>query len=116
MKPSTIDMLRAYLLTASLAAAFLEVLVLIGHLLFGISEAAFLSVSFRLGVAVVIVCIVLATKRIAHGAFRSAVSNRYATCGGARSEAVYISPECPVRALVILHLRFNRRLFDLVEG
>jgi hypothetical protein len=112
MKPSTIDMLRAYLLTASLVATAIEMVALLSILLFGVSEDVFTSTTFRIATAAVIVCIVLVIKRIARAAFVSALSQRYATVTDAHSNATSISPVCPVRMLVILHLRFSRRPFE----
>jgi hypothetical protein len=112
MKPSTIDMLRAYLLTASLAAAAIQAAVLLSIILFGVSEDVFTSMIFRIATVAIIVCIVLVIKRIARAAFVSALSQRYATVTDAHSNATSVSPVCPVRMLVILHLRFNRRPFE----
>jgi hypothetical protein len=112
MKPSTIDMLRAYLLTASLAAAAIQAAALLSIILFGVSEDVFTSMTFRIAAAAIIVCIVLVIKRIARAAFVSALSQCYATITDAHSNATSVSPVCPVWMLVILHLRFNRRPFE----
>jgi hypothetical protein len=112
MKPSTIDMLRAYLLTASLAATAIQAAALLSIILFGVSEDVFTSMTFRIAAAAIIVCIVLVIKRIARAAFVSALSQCYATITDAHSNATSVSPVCPVRTLVILHLRFNRRPFE----
>jgi hypothetical protein len=111
-KTSTIDMLRAYLVTASLAATAIEALALLSIGLFGVSEHVFASVTFRVASVVTIVCIVLVTKRVARVAFMSALSHRYASFTDGHSNAIAVSPVCPVRMLVILHLRFNRRAIE----
>lgn len=116
MKPSTIDMLRAYLMTVSLAAVGMQIVMLVCLVVFGVSEQVFEAAPFRLAVAVIIVFATLATKHIAHAAFRFAVAHRHATYGDARVQIISVSRGCPVRMLVILHLRFSRRLFDLVES
>jgi hypothetical protein len=102
-------MLRAYVLTASLAAAAIQLAALLSIVLFGVSEDVFSSTTFRLAAVATIVCVVLVTKRIARAAFISALSHDYATITDARSNATSVSPACPVRMLVVLHLRFNRR-------
>jgi hypothetical protein len=112
MTHSTIAMLRAYLLTASLAAAAIQMAALVSIGLFGVSEYVFASLTFRFAAAATIVCIVLFIKRIARAAFVSALSQRYATVTDAHSNTMSISPVCPVRMLVILHLRFDRRPFE----
>jgi hypothetical protein len=109
MTPSTIAMLRAYLMIASLAAAAIQLAALLSIGLFDVSEDVFTSATFRLAAVATIVCVVLVTKRIARAAFVSALSRDFATIIDARSNATSISPACPVRMLVILHLRFNRR-------
>jgi hypothetical protein len=109
MKPSTTDMLRAYLLTASLAAAAIEAVTLILIGLFGVSEEVFTSTTFRAIVVLTIVCIVVITRQVARAAFVSAVSHNYASFSDGHSNAISVSPACPVRFLVVLHLRFNRK-------
>ncbi|HEY1996284.1 hypothetical protein [Paraburkholderia sp.] len=116
MKPATIDMLRAYLMTTSLAAVFIQAVVLLALFGFGMPEYEVHSVAFRVGVLVAVAGIVLATRQVAQAAYRSAVSNCYATFSGAGSRIISVSPRCPVRQLVILHLRFIRRRADLVES
>jgi hypothetical protein len=113
MKTSTREMLRAYLMTASLAATAIEALVLIALFLFDISEVAFQSTAFRLGACAFVVAAVLVTRRLAYLAFRSALKNRYATVFGAEGETISVSRHFPGRRLVILHLRFSRKLFEL---
>jgi hypothetical protein len=109
MTPATIAMLRAYLVTASLAAAAIQMGALVSIGLFGVPEDVFTSGTFRLAAAATIVCIVLLIKRIARAAFLSALSHEYAIVTDAQSNATSVSPICPVRTLVILHLRLNRR-------
>jgi hypothetical protein len=120
MKAATVDMLRAYLLTASLAAMLVELVVLAAIVVFGISEETFQSKAFRLSVILILLATVLATRQIARAAFRSAVANRHVTFSGVlfetvTAETVTVSPTCPGRPLVILYLRLNRRLFELAE-
>lgn len=115
MKSSTIDMLRAYLLTASLAAAAIEVAALLSLGLSGVSDDIFTSTTFRAAAVVAVVCIVMVTKLVAHAAFVSAVSHRYTAFSDACSHSISVSPVCPARRLVILHLRFNRGAFELAE-
>src|SRR5579864_625468 len=113
MKSSTREMLRAYLTTASLAVAAIEPPVLIALFLFGISAEAFQSTAFRLGACALVVAAVLGTRRLACLAFGSALKNRYAKVFGADGDSISVSPHLPGRQLVMLHLRFSRRLFEL---
>jgi len=124
MKAATVDMLRAYLLTASVAASLMELVVLIAIVVFGCSEETFQTTAFRLTVMLILLAAVLAIRQIAAAAFQSAVANRYAAFSGVSSETVAaqtvtetvsISPTCPGRLLVVLHLRLSRRLFELAE-
>jgi hypothetical protein len=115
MKPPAIDMIRAYLLTASLAAAGIDAIVLMALLVCGCSEDALRTSTFRLVAALAVIAVVLVTKQLARTAFRSALAHRHATVGGAPARVVSISSACPARALVILHLRFNRCRFALAE-
>lgn len=58
MKLSTIDMLRAHLPTASLAAILIEVHVIIALFLLDVSEEVFATSMFRAGAAIAIVGVV----------------------------------------------------------
>jgi uncharacterized membrane protein len=115
MKRSTVDMLREYLMTASLASVSIVALVLAMLAVFGISEETFQTPAFRTGSVTAIICLVLLTKKAARVAFHSAVANRYATPIGPLDHGISVSRECPGRQLVILHLRFSRRLSDPVD-
>jgi hypothetical protein len=112
MKPATIDMLRAYLLTASLAATAIEAAALLSIDLFGVSEDVFSSPTFRAAIVAAIVCIVLVIRQVARAAFVAALSHHYASLPDEHSNAISVSPACPVRLLVVLHLRFNRKAIE----
>ncbi|RFU48392.1 hypothetical protein [Paraburkholderia sp. DHOC27] len=113
IKSSTVDMLRAYLITAALAAMSIQVAALVAMDVFGVSEQFFTSSLFRMCAAVVVAAAVLIVKHVANVVYCSAVAHRYATLKGANGQRVAVSLACPVRALVILHLRFERRRFEL---
>lgn len=113
MNSSTVLMVRAYLITASLAAASIEIPVLASLDLFDVSENVFLSRVFRASVVIAIVTAVLATRYAARAAFRSAVLHNQATVSAANARSIAVSQACPLRALVILHLRFNRRSVEV---
>lgn len=115
MKPTIPDMLRAYLIPASLGAALLETVILFAYALFRVSDSAFQTLSFRLTAAGVVVMVIAVTRQRAYIAFRRAVSERYACCHGPAGETIYLSPACPERSLVMLHLRFSRRSFMLAS-
>jgi hypothetical protein len=110
MKPSTLDMLRAYLMTASLAATLIIVLVLLSHVLLGIAEITFQSTIFRLSAGATIICLVLATKFTARRAFETALVSRQILFDDSGSGGVGLARECRKRELVILHLRLSRKL------
>lgn len=112
MKPFTIEMLRAYLQTASLAATAIVAAVLLSIGLFGVSEGVFTSTMFRATTALTIVCVVLVTRQVARAAFFSAVSHRYASFTDQHFNSISVSPACPMRMLVVLHLRFNRKAIE----
>lgn len=108
-------MLRAYLMTASLASVFIVALALPALAVFGLSGETFQTPVFRTGAVTTVICLVLLIKKAAKLAFHSAVANRYATPVGPQGHGISVSRECPGRQLVILHLRFSRRLSDLVD-
>jgi hypothetical protein len=115
MKPSTVDMLRAYLMTASLASVFIATLALAALAVFGISDQTFQTQEFRAGAVAAVIFLVLLTRQAAKLAFHTAVANRHTSPIGQRGHRISVSRECPRRQLVILHLRFSRRLPDLVD-
>jgi hypothetical protein len=108
MNSSTVLMVRAYLITASLAAASIEIPVLASYDLFDVSENVFASRAFRVGVVITVVGAVLATRYAARAAFRFALLHDQATFSRANAQSIAVSQACPLRSLVILHLRFNR--------
>lgn len=119
MKPATVDMLRAHLMTASVLAMGMEAAVLLSLLLFGTSEATFVTPSFHLLVVSVLAAGVIAARWLASVAFERALRSRHATCRARTSECgsayVSLASNCPLRNLVILHLRFSRRAFEVTE-
>ncbi len=108
-------MLRAYLIPASLGAALLEMVILFAYGLFRVSDSAFQTVSFRLAAAAMVVLVIAITRHRAYVAYQRAVNGRYACCHGPAGETIYLSPACPDRSLVMLHLRFSRRSFMLAR-
>jgi hypothetical protein len=116
MKPAVVDMLRACLLTASLAAMCLQVIALVS-LLFDVSEASLESVPFRLFAVGWVVTSVLLTRHVASLSFTRALRSRHATFRTADAEGgvVSVASNCPLRKLVILHLRLSGRPFELVQ-
>jgi hypothetical protein len=113
MKPVTVDMLRAHLMTASLMAMILEAVALTSLFVFHVSEGTIRSTTFRLLAIAVIVGGVLVTRRLACLAYKVAVKNRHAICRGQRTLLVSVLPDCPRRPLVILHLRLTGIPFEL---
>jgi hypothetical protein len=99
MKPSTIDMLRAYLLTASTAATAIEAAALLAIGLFGVSEDVFTSTTFRAATVVAIACMALVTRRVVRAAFVSALSHHHASFTDEHGNAVSVSPPALSRCL-----------------
>jgi hypothetical protein len=106
MKPSPIDMLRPCLLVVSIAATAIDAAALLVIGLFGDSEDVFTSTTFRAAAVVAIACMVRVTRRGVRAAFVSALSRHHASFKDEHANAISVSPACPVRMLVVLHLRF----------
>lgn len=115
MKPVTVDMLRAHLMAASLAAMGAEIVLLTVLLVLPISEETFSSTPFRLIAIAVIVSGVIVIRRLAHSAFVRAMQRRYVVTNIAPSRPVRVTTRCPRRGLVILHLRLTGKPFVLVS-
>jgi hypothetical protein len=109
-------MFRAYLMTASLASVVIVALALFTISVFGVSDKTFETPAFRFVAFAGVICMVVLTKIVARIAFHSAVSRRYVTPVDSPGHSIFLANECPGRRLVILHLRFSRRLSDLVES
>ncbi|SEA35579.1 hypothetical protein [Paraburkholderia sartisoli] len=116
MKPAVVDMLRAHLLTASLAAMCFQVAALVS-LFFNVSEASLESAPFRLFALGCVVTSVLLTRQVASMSFSRALHSRHATYRtvAAQGGLVSVALNCPLRMLVILHLRMRGRPFELVQ-
>lgn len=115
MKPVTADMLRAHLMVASLTAMGAEVFALLALLVLPASQQDFSSTPFRLIAVAVIIGGVIVMRQFAHSAFELAIQSRHATSHGLLSWPVQVAPDCPRRALVILHLRLTGRPFVLAK-
>ncbi|RQH01634.1 hypothetical protein [Paraburkholderia dinghuensis] len=112
MKPSTIELWRAYLFVASLAAALIQVAAFFLVLFWRIPQDVFTSSQFRLGVVALVACSVVVVRRFALNTFHSALASRHARFVGDQQRTVALSPHCPRRLLVKLHVRFNRQSLD----
>lgn len=112
MNPATVDQWRAYLLVASLATVLIQAIVLGTMVVFDAPETLFTSSVFRIGVVVWVTVAVVLTRRLAEAAFRSALAGDHIGFGDAQCDIVTLSSRCPQRALVVLHVRFNRRKFN----
>jgi hypothetical protein len=108
MKPSTVDAMRAWLVVASLAATFIDAVVLVALGVFDVPERVFESAPFRIGVAIAIVLTLFVTRRAARYAFRSAVASQHAIVCDTLGPTVFLSADCPLRLLVVFHLRLTR--------
>ena len=114
MKRVTIDMLRAHLLVASLTAVVAEALLCIALPVLPVSEAFFVSTSFRLIALAVIVAGVVIAREFAEVAFEVAVRREHAI-RAVREWPAAIAANCPRRWLVVLHLRLTGQPFVLAE-
>ncbi|WP_228975798.1 hypothetical protein [Paraburkholderia gardini] len=116
MKPAVVDMLRAHLLTASLAAMCFQVIAL-ASLFFDVSEASLESVPFRVLALGCVVTSVLLTRQVASMSFSRALHSHHATyrTASALGGVVSVASNCPLRRLVILHLRMSGRPFEVVQ-
>ncbi|WP_233872073.1 hypothetical protein [Paraburkholderia adhaesiva] len=112
MKPSTIELWRAHLFVASLAAALIQIAVFFAILVWRIPQDVFTSSQFRLGVVALVACSVIAVRRLAHSAFHSALASRHVRFVGGQQRTVALSPHCPRRFLVLLRVRVNRQSLD----
>jgi hypothetical protein len=113
MNPATIDQCRAHLLVASLAAALIQVMVLGAMIVFDVPVAVFTSNAFHLAVVALVVAAVFLTRKFSDSAFRAALAGNHVWLGNTRHRTVTLSSHCPRRALVVLHVRLNRKRFEL---
>ncbi|VVE86298.1 hypothetical protein [Pandoraea bronchicola] len=117
MKSSTIRMLRAYLLVASLGAAGIDACVVIAMLIFDVPERIFTSADFRIAMAASLLLLMLAARSLAAAAYQAALSSRHATLHGAGGRgSVALRNDCPNRLLVLLHIRIHRQRLAMVAA
>ncbi|SEK07746.1 hypothetical protein [Paraburkholderia diazotrophica] len=107
MKQTTVEMIRAHVVTASVAATAIDVAVVSLLFFCKFPESMFETASFRVLTFTLLLAAVLATRHAAHIAFRAAIRRRHARFVGPREDAVCVSSLCPARRLVILHLHFT---------
>ncbi|MDE1179870.1 hypothetical protein [Paraburkholderia sp.] len=115
MNPSTLNMLRAHLLAACIAAMCIQVVALFASFVLGVDDAVFATVQFRALVLMLVAGAVWATRRVAGVAYSRAVLTRHATGAAPHAFPVAVSPDCPLRELVVLHLQFSRTAFYMLE-
>lgn len=115
-KSSTVEMLRAYLIAASMGAALIDACVVIAMFVFDVPQRVFTTVDFRLAMGASLVLLLLAMRSVANAAFRAAVSSRHATLcqsgGVSVARPVTLRDDCPHRLLVLFHIYINRKRFD----
>jgi len=115
MRLPTTDQLRANLVVASLAATFLQAWVVLAIGVFGVPQSVFMSSTFRLVTILFVVSVVVGVHVVANACFHAAIEYGYARPAGGCDRAVTLSPYCPRRSLVALHLRFRARAFRIGE-
>ncbi|AJP56298.1 hypothetical protein UC34_03350 [Pandoraea vervacti] len=115
MKSTTIRMLRAYLLVASLGAMCIDACVVIAMLVFDVPQRIFTSGDFRIAMAGSLLLLVLAARSVAQAAYEAALASRHVTLGGeSRQRTVAVREDCPHRLLVLFHLRIHRQQLAMV--
>ena len=107
MKQTTVQMIRAHIVTASVAATTIDVFVVSLLFICKFPETLFETTTFRVLTGALLVAAVLITRHAASVAFRAAVKRHHARFIGPRRDAVCVSAFCPARPLVILHLHFT---------
>lgn len=108
MKASTVHMLRAWLIAASLAACAIDAAAIVALSAFHLPERVFESGPFRAGVVVAIALALVATRRLGQSAFRSALASRHAIVRDTPCQTVWLAADCPLRLFVVFHLSVNR--------
>ncbi|VVE60951.1 hypothetical protein PAN31117_00415 [Pandoraea anapnoica] len=123
MKSTTIQMLRAYLIVASLGAMCIDVCVVIAMLVFDVPERVFTSADFRIAMAASLLLLLLAARSLASAAFRAALASRHAMFDGVErangprgTGSVALRDDCPHRLLVLLHIRIHRQQLAMVAA
>lgn len=110
MRSSTIRMLRAYLLVASLGAACIDACVVIAMFVFDVPERTFTSTDFRIAMAASLLLLILASRSLAAVAYRAAIASRHAAVDATQGRCrVALRDDCPNRLLVLLHIRIHRQ-------
>lgn len=117
MKSTTIRMLRAYLLVASLGAVCIDACVVIAMLVFDVPEYVFTSADFRIAMSGSLLLLMLAARSLAGVAFQAALASRHATVDsepGGRNVA--LRDDCPHRWLVLFHIVIHRQRLAMVAA
>lgn len=115
MKPVTVDMVRAHLMAASLTAMAIEILACIALLVTPVSPQSLSSTPSRLIAVTVIIGGVIVIRHWARVAFDLAVKRRHVIPCNPSSRPVLVTTNCPRAWLIILHLRFTGRPFELAK-
>ncbi|VVD74195.1 hypothetical protein PIN31009_00778 [Pandoraea iniqua] len=115
MQSSTIRMLRAYLLVASLGATCIDACVVIAMLVFDVPQTIFGTTDFRLSMAGSLVLLILAARSLAGVAFQAALNSRHATQddGQGGNARVAVRDDCPHRLLVLFHISIHRQRLSM---
>ncbi|MBP0594830.1 hypothetical protein J8I87_35245 [Paraburkholderia sp. LEh10] len=106
MNQTTVEMIRAHLVTACLAATVIDLAVMSLLFFCDFPETLFETMSFRMLTFTLLLAAILVTRHAAGIAFRAAMRRRHAHFVG-QGDGVCVSAMCPARSLVILHLHFT---------
>ncbi|BAO86448.1 hypothetical protein BSFA1_14710 [Burkholderia sp. SFA1] len=110
MSRTTVDMLRAYLMTASIVAVCINGGIVIAVLIFHMSDTIFEGSLFRFIAVCSLAVSIMAVRHRAMRAFRRALECQNVFDAGF-GRPVLVDSSCPSLALVILYLRLARKEF-----
>lgn len=117
MQSTTIRMLRAYLLVASLGATCIDACVVIAMLVFDVPQTIFATTDFRLAMAASLGLLIFATRTLAGVAFQAALNSRHALQEGEQDGArIALRDDCPHRLLVLFHINIHRQRLTMLAA
>lgn len=108
-KPRTVEMLRAWLVAASIGAVCIDICVVIAAIVFDVPERIFETNDFRVAMAASLMLWLLAARSLAGTAFQSALTSRHVTLADDPAHAIAMRDDCPHRLLVLFHIRTHRK-------
>ncbi|MBI0330486.1 hypothetical protein [Burkholderia plantarii] len=110
----TIEAWRTYLLIVALAAFGAQALVLLSIGVLHVPQSDFTTLTFRCVTLAYLVVAVAAVRAGARFAFRAGIGRGQVRVEPAPGGTVQVSRHCPLRLLVLLHIRLHRDRFGHV--